>query len=114
MWLDNNCIKLIEGLGSLQRTLAASVNSPLISGCFHFLAENLVELRCLFLQSNAISEIQNLETLINLRTLNLSSNLISTVPYVGYLKNLSTLDLSRNMLCTATDLEALVDCPNLR
>jgi len=73
-----------------------------------------VELRCLFLQNNAIGDIKGLEALTDLRTLNLSSNLISNIPKLDYLPQLSSLDLSRNLFAKAEDLEGLVGCTNLR
>ena len=55
----------------------------------------MVELRCLFLQSNNIEAISGLSTLQNLTNLNLCSNFISKLENLRDLPNLHTLLLSR-------------------
>ncbi|MEN2497107.1 MAG: hypothetical protein MHMPM18_001538 [Marteilia pararefringens] len=89
LWLNNNSIKAIGGLG------------------------NQTKLKSLFLQNNAIDKIQNLHNMPNLNTLNLSGNLIRKIENLECCHKLSHLDLSNNLISSSNDCENLKYCQNL-
>lgn len=71
---------------------------------------HLTELRSLFLQQNLITQITGLESLQNLHTLNLENNQITFVSGLSQLKSLQTLNLSKNRLSEASALVHLQEC----
>uniref|UniRef100_A0A1B0C1Z6 Dynein axonemal assembly factor 1 homolog n=1 Tax=Glossina palpalis gambiensis TaxID=67801 RepID=A0A1B0C1Z6_9MUSC len=58
--------------------------------------EEYTELKCLWLECNAISEIQGLENQSKLKCLFLQSNLIQRIENLDFCKELDTLNLSQN------------------
>ncbi|XP_037820613.1 dynein assembly factor 1, axonemal homolog [Lucilia sericata] len=58
--------------------------------------EDYTELKCLWLECNAISEIQGLEKQAKLKCLFLQSNLIRKIENLDYCKELDTINLSQN------------------
>ncbi|XP_065356499.1 dynein axonemal assembly factor 1 homolog [Calliphora vicina] len=58
--------------------------------------DEYTELKCLWLECNAISEIQGLDKLSKLKCLFLQSNLIRKIENLEYCKELDTLNLSQN------------------
>jgi Leucine-rich repeat (LRR) protein len=66
-------------------------------------------LRTLYLESNAISRIEGLDTLVNLRALYLGKNLIDSLAGLQKLTQLETLDVSHNRLSSCSGLSALVN-----
>lgn len=64
-------------------------------------------LRTLYLEQNAIADIENLDNLINLRCLYLGRNMICSTLGLQMLTNLETLDLAENVISTVTDLSKL-------
>ncbi|XP_075149401.1 defective transmitter release [Haematobia irritans] len=58
--------------------------------------EDYTELKCLWLECNAISEIQGLENQTKLKCLYLQSNLIKKIENLGFCKELDTINLSQN------------------
>ncbi|TDG41799.1 hypothetical protein AWZ03_011778 [Drosophila navojoa] len=77
--------------------------------------EKQSKLRCLFLQNNLIRRIENLGTCPLLDTLNLSSNHIRLIENIGtdVLPVLNTLNISSNYLKDSESLAHLVDCKTL-
>ncbi|EDV98952.1 GH13316 [Drosophila grimshawi] len=77
--------------------------------------EKLSKLRCLFLQNNLIKRIDNLSFCQDLDTLNLSSNHIRKIENIGsdILPVLNTLNISSNYLKDIEGLADLVNCKNL-
>ena len=73
----------------------------------------LQELRCLFLQRNCLSKIENLEGLNALVQLDLSENHISVVEGLSHLPNLTTLNLCNNYLNDLASISHLIDCKEL-
>jgi hypothetical protein len=72
--------------------------------------EGLVELTSLFVQKNKIHQVQNLSALQQLRTLNLSENCIERVEGIEDLPNLGTLNLAGNRLASLDSIEKLQVC----
>ena len=72
---------------------------------FHF--RHLVDLKCLFLQNNRISRIENISNLYLLTTLNLSHNQIELIENISNLHHLHTLDVAHNKLKEAGHIEQL-------
>uniref|UniRef100_A0A1I8M7K7 Dynein axonemal assembly factor 1 homolog n=1 Tax=Musca domestica TaxID=7370 RepID=A0A1I8M7K7_MUSDO len=60
--------------------------------------EDYTELKCLWLECNAISEIQGLENQTKLKCLYLQSNLIRKIENLEYCKELDTINLSQNQI----------------
>ncbi|KAH8410334.1 hypothetical protein KR009_012316 [Drosophila setifemur] len=77
--------------------------------------EKLSILKCLFLQNNLITKIENLGCCPELDTLNLSSNHIRKIENIGtdILPVLNTLNLASNYLKDAESLADLVQCKTL-
>uniref|UniRef100_A0A6P4F9S3 Dynein axonemal assembly factor 1 homolog n=1 Tax=Drosophila rhopaloa TaxID=1041015 RepID=A0A6P4F9S3_DRORH len=77
--------------------------------------EKLTKLKCLFLQNNLITTIENLEPCRELDTLNLSSNHIRKIQNIGtdILPVLNTLNISSNYLKDCESLSDLVQCKTL-
>lgn len=72
--------------------------------------EHLSELRCLFLNKNLIGTIENLGGLSSLVQLDLSDNKISHIQGLSVLPNLATLNLSRNYLSDGASISHLKEC----
>uniref|UniRef100_A0A672FR46 Dynein, axonemal, assembly factor 1 n=1 Tax=Salarias fasciatus TaxID=181472 RepID=A0A672FR46_SALFA len=75
--------------------------------------ENLdaqTDLRCLFLQQNLIHKLENLEPLKNLCILNISNNYIQVIENISCLPELSTLQIAHNKLETLSDIKHLSQC----
>lgn len=89
LWLNNNSINVIEGLGSCKKLV------------------------CLYLQGNVIERIEGLEELVNLETLVLSSNYIKKIEGLSTLTKLHTLEIDHNQIARSEDLQGLLDCPSL-
>lgn len=77
--------------------------------------EKQSKLRCLFLQNNLIRRIENLSSCPLLDTLNLSSNHIRLIENIGtdVLPVLNTLNISSNYLKDSESLAHLVNCKTL-
>nr|XP_044250928.1 dynein axonemal assembly factor 1 homolog [Drosophila takahashii] len=77
--------------------------------------EQLTKLKCLFLQNNLITKIENLNPCRELDTLNLSSNHIRKIQNIGsdILPVLNTLNISSNYLKDSESLSDLVQCKAL-
>ncbi|KAH8352771.1 hypothetical protein KR084_006274 [Drosophila pseudotakahashii] len=77
--------------------------------------EQLTKLKCLFLQNNLITKIENLNPCRELDTLNLSSNHIRKIQNIGsdILPVLNTLNISSNYLKDSESLSDLVQCKTL-
>ncbi|KAH8273784.1 hypothetical protein KR044_000268 [Drosophila immigrans] len=77
--------------------------------------ENQSKLKCLFLQNNLIKRIDNLRSCPGLDTLNLSSNHIRKIENIGsdILPVLNTLNISSNYLKDSESLSHLVQCKTL-
>ncbi|XP_017048888.2 dynein axonemal assembly factor 1 homolog [Drosophila ficusphila] len=77
--------------------------------------EQLTKLKCLFLQNNLVTKIENLEPCRELDTLNLSSNHIRKIQNIGsdILPVLNTLNISSNYLKDSESLSDLVHCKTL-
>lgn len=56
------------------------------------------QLQALFLQSNKIKRLQNLQKFTNLRRLNLSENQIENITELGVLRTIEEIDLSNNQI----------------
>lgn len=70
-------------------------------------------MKMVFLQQNAIKQIENLTCLSGLVTLNLSNNLIKEVSGLAGLSLLQNLDLSGNAIDSIDDCEELKELPSL-
>ena len=75
--------------------------------------DHLQELRALFLHQNMITKIENLQNLRSLVILNLSCNSIRVVEGLSGLPNLSTLNISKNHITTVGDTQHLAECKSL-
>ncbi|KAH8324853.1 hypothetical protein KR074_008083 [Drosophila pseudoananassae] len=77
--------------------------------------EKLSKLKCLFLQNNLITKIENLGSCPELDTVNLSSNHIRKIENIGtdILPVLNTLNIASNYLKDAESLSDLVQCKTL-
>ncbi|XP_068159415.1 dynein axonemal assembly factor 1 homolog [Drosophila tropicalis] len=77
--------------------------------------EQQSKLKCLFLQNNLVTTIENLKYCPELDTLNLSSNHIRKIENIGseILPVLNTLNISSNYLKDSEGLSGLVECKNL-
>ncbi|KAH8378259.1 hypothetical protein KR093_010449 [Drosophila rubida] len=77
--------------------------------------ENQSKLKCLFLQNNLIKRIDNLRSCPELDTLNLSSNHIRMIENIGtdILPVLNTLNISSNYLKDSESIAHLVQCKTL-
>ncbi|XP_052852128.1 dynein axonemal assembly factor 1 homolog [Drosophila gunungcola] len=77
--------------------------------------EQLTKLKCLFLQNNLITKIENLEPCRELDTLNLSSNHIRKIQNIGtdILPVLNTLNIASNYLKDSDSLSDLIHCKTL-
>jgi dynein assembly factor 1 len=70
-------------------------------------AQAYTGLKTLYLEQNAISEIEGLDKLVNLRCLYLGKNLIRSTDGLAALTALDTLDLAENMIPRLTGLACL-------
>lgn len=70
---------------------------------------HMIKLSALFLHNNRITEIKNLHKLTNLRTLNLSNNCITEIGGLESLVNLQTLNLSKNNIATKEAVEPVLE-----
>ena len=87
LWLDSNALSTIEGLSHMR------------------------ELRCLYLQQNAILRVgAGLAGLLKLQTLDLSSNRLDALDGLDQLPLLQTLVLAKNALASAATLRHLQGC----
>ena len=68
-------------------------------------------MKTLYLESNAIADIEGLDALINLRCLYLGKNLIHEIAGIDTLTQLESLDLSENDICC---VEGLASLPKLK
>jgi hypothetical protein len=75
----------------IQMVACGLTKVPSILGAFN-------QLQILFLQSNKIKAMKNLQKLIHLRSLNLSDNHIENITEIGILKSLEEIDLSINQI----------------
>ncbi|EDV54437.1 dynein assembly factor 1, axonemal homolog [Drosophila erecta] len=77
--------------------------------------EKLGKLKCLFLQNNLITKIENLDPCRELDTLNLSSNHIRKIQNIGtnILPVLNTLTIASNYLKDSDSLSDLIQCKTL-
>ncbi|XP_017064362.2 dynein assembly factor 1, axonemal homolog [Drosophila eugracilis] len=77
--------------------------------------DKLSKLKCLFLQNNLVTKIDNLDPCRELDTLNLSSNHIRKIQNIGsdILPVLNTLNISSNYLKDSESLSDLVQCKTL-
>lgn len=75
--------------------------------------DHLVNLRCLYLGKNMLSEISGLSALTNIETLDLADNCIEAVSGLSCLPNLRTLNLSGNRMKTLDDVSHLTECTSL-
>jgi dynein assembly factor 1 len=75
--------------------------------------DTCVKLCALYLNNNCISRIRGLEMLTGLHTLNLSHNVISQLSNLRHLPRLETLMLTHNRISRLADLEELLHCPAL-
>lgn len=77
--------------------------------------EQLTKLKCLFLQNNLITTIENLGSCRELDTLNVSSNHIRKIQNIGsdILPVLNTLNIASNYLKDSESLADLVHCKSL-
>ncbi|EDW80394.1 uncharacterized protein Dwil_GK18740 [Drosophila willistoni] len=77
--------------------------------------EQQSKLKCLFLQNNLVTTIENLKYCPELDTLNLSSNHIRKIENIGceILPVLNTLNISSNYLKDSESLSGLVECKTL-
>ncbi|XP_061396728.1 dynein axonemal assembly factor 1 homolog [Musca vetustissima] len=77
--------------------------------------ENQTKLKCLYLQSNLIRKIENLEFCKELDTINLSQNQIRKIENLGIdvLPVLNTLNIASNYIKDAEGLRDLENCKNL-
>ncbi|XP_037928460.1 dynein assembly factor 1, axonemal homolog [Teleopsis dalmanni] len=77
--------------------------------------QNQTKLKCLFLHSNLITRIENLDSCKLLDNLNLSSNHIRKIENIGseILPMLNSLNLSSNYLKDAESLQELENCSHL-
>ncbi|XP_032569805.1 dynein assembly factor 1, axonemal homolog [Drosophila sechellia] len=77
--------------------------------------EKLSKLKCLFLQNNLITKIENLDPCRELDTLNLSSNHIRKIQNIGtnVLPVLNTLTIASNYLKDSESLLDLIQCKTL-
>ena len=75
--------------------------------------DDLTNLKCLFLQQNCISIMENMDCLTDLDTLNLSNNLIKSIQGLSNLSKITTLTISHNFLQSADDIREMLNCPSL-
>ncbi len=68
-----------------------------------------VNLQCLNLHSNHITQIENLSTLVHLRELNLSSNDITKMDGLHHLGQLEILNLASNRIREVSGLEGIIN-----
>ena len=76
--------------------------------------DKLVNLRCLYLGKNMISVTVGLQMLTNLETLDLADNMIRTISGLSELPQLRTINISGNRLTTVDDIRDLAACPALQ
>lgn len=76
-------------------------------GAYSHVAQAYTGLKTLYLEQNAIADIENLDALVNLRCLYLGKNMISSTTGLTALTNLETLDLSENVIRSLTGLSNL-------
>ena len=74
---------------------------------------HLKQLKCLYLQQNQITKISGLSELSNLVTLNLSENKLTKVEGLDKLPKLQTLNLANNLMQEDADIEHLKTCNSL-
>ena len=74
----------------------------------------LKSLKCLYLGNNLIDEISGLESLQQLDTLSLSHNYISKITGLSFCPNLKTLELDHNKLRNPDDLAGVLEAPHLQ
>ena len=67
--------------------------------------DSLTELRALYLQKNMLRELSNLDALGNLDQLNVSNNSIRSVDGLSGLERLNTLQMAHNRLATLADVQ---------
>ena len=75
--------------------------------------EKQTELKCLYLQQNLLDKIENINHLKVLDTLNVSNNTIPLINNLSGLEKLSTLQIANNHLTTAEDICHLKECKYL-
>lgn len=76
--------------------------------------DNMLHLRCLYLQKNLLTSIENsLQGLQNLVQLDLSENRIETIEGLDTLSNLTSLNMAKNLLSSEDSIMHLTDCPAL-
>lgn len=97
LWLEGNGISKLENLGYFMKLII----------------DALVQLRCLFLQQNCISVMENLDQLVELDTLNLSNNMIRSIEGLSCLGKITSLTLAHNFLIDSESLLGVLDCPNI-
>eukprot|EP00594_Rhizosolenia_setigera_P003674 CAMPEP_0178951710 /NCGR_PEP_ID=MMETSP0789-20121207/7384_1 /TAXON_ID=3005 /ORGANISM="Rhizosolenia setigera, Strain CCMP 1694" /LENGTH=568 /DNA_ID=CAMNT_0020632627 /DNA_START=1143 /DNA_END=2849 /DNA_ORIENTATION=+ len=76
--------------------------------------DNMLHLRCLYLQKNLLTSIgSSLQGLQNLVQLDLSENRIETLEGLDTLQNLTSLNMAKNLLSSEDSIMHLTDCPAL-
>jgi dynein assembly factor 1 len=75
----------------------------------------LVNLKCLFMQQNMVSEIEEgvLDTLTELSNINLSNNNVKKLENMQNLTSLHTLQLANNFLSSVAAISHLSECPSI-
>lgn len=74
---------------------------------------HMVDLRSLYLGKNIIHQIEHLQLLTNLETLDLSDNDISCIDNLAPLVRLKTLNISKNKCHSLDDIAHLSECPSI-
>jgi len=75
--------------------------------------ESCTQLRSLFLHENGISQIEGLDNLENLDKLNLASNPLHKLENLGNLKNLTTLNVEKCLLGSADSIQEITKLKKL-
>lgn len=104
LYLSNNGITRIENLEKYCHRLFLSISDE---------SFRCSKLEKLWLFSNKIQDIENLQSLKNLKELWLQDNLISQFDHVKTLPNLEVLALSANKISDRKALEVLTELPSL-
>jgi len=94
-----------------------SLNSKMYLHCMGFrrieALDQYLNVKALFLDSNAIEKIENLDRLLNLQNLNLSQNLLERIEGLEFNVKLQRLNLSSNDIVTVENLSHLVNLEEL-
>eukprot|EP01006_Ploeotia_vitrea_P015878 TRINITY_DN46242_c0_g1_i1.p1 TRINITY_DN46242_c0_g1~~TRINITY_DN46242_c0_g1_i1.p1 ORF type:complete len:475 (-),score=75.97 TRINITY_DN46242_c0_g1_i1:122-1546(-) len=110
-WLEDNCKKT----GGYRNP---ALNDELLLHCKGFTKiqniEEYTSCKCIWLEQNAISEIEGLDTLLELRTLFLHQNCIREIKNLTHLKHLTTLNLSNNWITEIKNLKGLNELETLQ